>query len=406
MVGTPVAVPTRRETIKGGGALIGGGLLAGCTGGSDGGGANGSSGSNGSGGENATGGDGGVSYEVCMKPNPCTTFERVPETFATYHTAWSEIAFVLTGQEPEGMAYPEFYPTEFYDGLPGIEIDVESVTKIVTEEDVFSKELFYEVSPDVFLIDHNIAKHYGEWDDDDISEIENNIAPLCGSYGMRPWPEYDEGYPFYTLYELLGKASEVFKVEKERFEPLQTVYDDLVNQVQSEAEPRTIGYMNGDPKEKTFYAHVPGQPGYQGEVQRHLNLEDAFRGKYPSGENSFEVDYEAILEADPDIILIKSGMISYDSYGYDTFQDYVADIAADEVGGQLTAVQENRVYAGGPIEHGPVQSLFIHEAVAKQMYPEKFGEFTFETRNSLADIPEEEQMFDRQRVADIINGGV
>jgi len=53
-----------------------------------------------------------------------------------------------------------------------------------------------------------------------------------------------------------------------------------------------------------------------------------------------------------------------------------------------------------------VQSLFIHEAVAKQMYPEKFGEFTFETRNSLADIPEEEQMFDRQRVADIINGGV
>ncbi len=37
-----------------------------------------------------------------MEPNGCTTYDKPSETFATYHNAWSEIEFALTGSEPAG----------------------------------------------------------------------------------------------------------------------------------------------------------------------------------------------------------------------------------------------------------------------------------------------------------------
>jgi iron complex transport system substrate-binding protein len=46
--------------------------------------------------------------------------------------------------------------------------------------------------------------------------------------------------------------------------------------------------------------------------------------------------------------------------------------------------------------------MFQTEMVAKQVYPDIFGEFP-----GLGEpVPESEQLFDRQRVADIINGDI
>jgi iron complex transport system substrate-binding protein len=42
--------------------------------------------------------------------------------------------------------------------------------------------------------------------------------------------------------------------------------------------------------------------------------------------------------------------------------------------------------------------------VAKQLYPDIFGEWPGFNDDGTYDIPEEEQLFDRQRVADIANG--
>jgi iron complex transport system substrate-binding protein len=41
--------------------------------------------------------------------------------------------------------------------------------------------------------------------------------------------------------------------------------------------------------------------------------------------------------------------------------------------------------------------------VARQLYPDEFGAFDPE---SFPQVPEEEQLFDRQRVADIIDGDI
>ena len=55
--------PTRRDTIKYGGAVVGGGLLAGCAGQSD---------------SQTNAGE--ESYSVTMKPHGATTFSEVPES--------------------------------------------------------------------------------------------------------------------------------------------------------------------------------------------------------------------------------------------------------------------------------------------------------------------------------------
>lgn len=74
----------------------------------------------------------------------------------------------------------------------------------------------------------------------------------------------------------------------------------------------------------------------------------------------------------------------------------------DSVGNQLTAVQTDRLYRGGGSYQGPIVNLFQTEAAARQFYPDAFGEW-----DEMETLREEElTLFDRQQVADIINGDV
>lgn len=58
---------------------------------------------------------------------------------------------------------------------------------------------------------------------------------------------------------------------------------------------------------------------------------------------------------------------------------------------ELTAVQEGRIYPGGTAEQGPIYNLFQTELAAQQLYPDTY---------------DGEELFDRERVADIINGEI
>jgi hypothetical protein len=62
-------------------------------------------------------------------------------------------------------------------------------------------------------------------------------------------------------------------------------------------------------------------------------------------------------------------------------------------------VKNDRFYPGGTAFQGPIFNLFQIEIAAKQIYPDEFGEF-----NGVGETPEDERLFDRQRVADIVNG--
>jgi len=76
------------------------------------------------------------------------------------------------------------------------------------------------------------------------------------------------------------------------------------------------------------------------------------------------------------------------------FRDVVLDyMQSHPVGSELTAVQNGRVYRGGYLNQGPIHNLFLTERAAKQLFPDEFG-----------DVTGDDHLFDRQEVADIING--
>ena len=114
--------PTRRDTVRYGGAVVGSGLLAGCAGQSD---------------PQSTPtrtNAGEESYSVTMKPHDATTFSEVPETYASRSTTWTEIGFLLTGEEPVAMEEPGRYPSYFYDPLPGVEFDTDQPLNIASKD--------------------------------------------------------------------------------------------------------------------------------------------------------------------------------------------------------------------------------------------------------------------------------
>ena len=98
------------------------------------------------------------------------------------------------------------------------------------------------------------------------------------------------------------------------------------------------------------------------------------------------IDYETLLEIDPDAIAVRLGGNITDQYFDDNIRSHMED---HDVASQLTAVQNDRVIYGGMTYQGPIIHLFQLEAAAQGLYPDEFGG---------------EQLFDRQRVADIVTG--
>ncbi|MFC6976564.1 hypothetical protein ACFQL1_23200 [Halomicroarcula sp. GCM10025709] len=74
-------------------------------------------------------------------------------------------------------------------------------------------------------------------------------------------------------------------------------------------------------------------------------------------------------------------------------------IKSDPVTKGITAVKEGNLYAGGTGTQGPIINLFQTEMLAKQLYPETFGEW-----HGIGETPTDEQLFDRERLAEIITG--
>jgi hypothetical protein len=109
-----------------------------------------------------------------------------------------------------------------------------------------------------------------------------------------------------------------------------------------------------------------------------------------------------MLEADPDVILHIFAVTPW--YDWSTIPETLRE---DPLGRELTAVQNDRLYASGTSFQGPLTNLLQLEMTAKQLYPEQFGEWPgYEEGASYPELPEEEQLFDHQRVTDIVAGDV
>jgi ABC-type Fe3+-hydroxamate transport system substrate-binding protein len=412
---------TRRDYLKGGSALVGGGLLAGCTGeSSPGSGANGSNGSE-SGGATSSG-DGGTtasggsesSYSATMAPAGTVEFSSVPKNVMVYSLLYADM---MVAYGHGGAVNSLGFSAEsggntldaYYARLDGVSFDQKGLTQLKSGggsgsgQIMVDKEQFYKLDSDLHLVDPALVASFKGWNTSDIGEIRENIAPWFGNNYSRdntqPPKPYRGNYQYYTLWQLAEKVSKVFQREKQ-FEKLSAIHDNLINRIQSNLPPKTdrpsVGallFMDG-----TFYPSKINTPGFGNAHVRPFKAVDAFTtSDIPYGTS---YDFEKLLEVDPDIILHQYGIASY--YNVNEIRKTLQNNA---IGSQLTAIQNDRFYPSGNPTQGPIMNLFQLEMTAKQLYPKQFGEWPgYAHGNPYPEIPNNEQLFDRQRVADIITG--
>jgi len=399
-------MPTRRAYLKGGGALLGGGLLAGCLGG------NADSAdtttSNTTAGTTAgdatnTATDSG-SYTVSMAPMGEVEFDDVPESIFTRLTHLAGMAFALgRGDDVNAMHAPGYYDAlwnQFTPRLDGVSLDWTGLYSSWKP----SREKLYELDSDVHLADPASVYALSGWNMDNIEEVRTNIGPWFGNqfsdtHGQPP-EEWADRYEYYGLWEMFERVAGVFQAEAQ-YEALAAVRSDLLDTVESNLPPedeRPAAVMVGASDLQSIYAYRLDDPGFLTAHTRPLAPKSAFG---PDVESTTTVDMEALAEADPDVIFALGGM--HPSTDIEAIRNGFRD---SEVGQKLGAVQNDRIYAQGARYQGPILNLFQIEMTAKQLYPEQFGEWPTYTEGPYPEIPEDEQLFDRQRVADAINGDI
>jgi len=372
---------TRRQYVKYGSAVLGGGLFAGCIG------------------QSGTESSGEGSYSVTMEPMGTVEFESVPETWLAFLSTYGDMGIAL-GQADglRGLWNPDDVPDAFYDALPDVEISFDDVTSI-EGADGFDKEIFYELDCDVQLLDPNwLGVLADNWEQRDREEIRDAVAPFLGNYIRRRGDDWHD-YRYYSLYEAFEIVADAFQ-ERSRYEALESAHEAMRSTVESTLPPAeerpTIGLLsvNSDFETGSFYAY-PIQQGNNHTQYRDLEMDDAFDAHIDGSYANW--DYEQLLDVDPDALVFQYGFSHVSAAEFEARMQTMQD---DSTGKQLSAVQNDRLYRGGASYQGPIVNFFQTEAAARQFYPDAFGQWNGIETLETADLT----LFDRQHVADVING--
>jgi len=347
------------------------------------------------------------SYTVSMSPTGDVTFDEVPETVFTVFPQYLDMAVALGHGDAVNAVYvPKMSGTtmnHYYHHLDGVSLDWSGLADPLS--DGLSKEQLYALDSDVHLADPAWASTQTNWSQADVADVAENVAPWFGNFfsGTHGQPPDDYAdYKYYSLWELFGHVADVFQ-EQARYEALVQVHTDLVDHIQTNLPPRserpTTVRATLSRDGSTFWTYYLNEPGYWLADTRPLGANDAFADQGWDGLWG-TVDYETMLEADPDVILHLWGLTPNYSMA-----DTIEMLENNPNGQQLTAVQEGRVYPAGMRYQGPIMNLFQLEMGAKQLYPDVFGAWPdYEDGEHYPDIPADEQLFDRDRVAGIITG--
>ncbi|RKD93379.1 ABC transporter substrate-binding protein [Halopiger aswanensis] len=398
--------PTRRGYIKHGGAVVGGGLLAGCA--SDSGSENTTTGT--TTGEEAT--PKGSSYSATLAPADKVTLESEPEDIFTMLGHHADMVLALgRGDDMNAMFAPEYHQglyrklTHHFDG---VSIDWEGLYNSWPPK----KEKLYELDSNVHIADPAKVATADGWDNSDVQEIEENVAPWFGNTlsgtNRTPPAGWKDQYEYYTLWEIFGKVAQLLGAD-ERYRALASVRDSMVQTIEENRPPESERptaalVLFSSSEDHKGWGYKMNHPGYYAAHTRPMGVTDAlseaFGEGYGESGRNMPFDYELLLEADPDVLLVLGSMTAY--FNPDEIRKTLEN---HEVASDLTAVKEGNVYAQGARRQGPILNLFQLEMTAKQLYPNQFGEWPgYQNGKPYPQIPEEEQLFDRQRVANIING--
>ncbi|WP_158059400.1 ABC transporter substrate-binding protein [Halorussus halophilus] len=391
---------TRRQFIVGS-AAVSSALLAGCTGGdgSD----EGTTTEGTTAASGTTSGDGTTesegsettesasgSYSVNMAPVGEVTFESVPKKWLVYEAGYADMGVAL-GQADglQAVGYPPRFHTKYYDELPGVSVDKESMKPLY--DGGIDKEIFFELNCGVHLIDPKWLTNNSAFglEQNDLDQIEERVAPFVGNTIFRRTDSWHD-YEYYSMYEAFEKVAEVFQ-QKPRYDAFKKLHDSFISDVQSKLpekgpEAALVFAAKDEPGEFTPY-RLSGK-GTNKKQFRDLRVQDAFEGsdvQPRSTSSSGKIDYETLLEIDPEAILIRGHETKTAKEFENTILSYMKDHSAAS---QLTAVQNGQVFRGGPIYEGPIHNLFLTERFAKAFFPDTYSG----------------KLFDRQKVADVVNG--
>ncbi|GAA0728112.1 iron complex transport system substrate-binding protein [Halorubrum trapanicum] len=332
------------------------------------------------------------SYTVTVEPYGSHTFEEVPETY--FASVWSGFGISLNLLPTYGGRTDKING-KFYDLIPGLNYDTSKIQTITGGKGGFDKEVFYQTDPDVIFQDPRYLKQQAGWSDQDVEEIATNVAPLLGSQIHQPMNNQE---PYYDLYGAFEKVAQVFQ-RQEQYDAWEEYHAEILSDVQSRLPPEderptaTCLIRGVNPASGHFIPVHIREDKSNTRTLGQLGVKDVFEGQNIDG----EIGIEAILEADPDIIAIPSLWM-------DTHEEFVTNVVEplennDQTSG-LTAVQEGNLVRTVGHYIDPITDLFSLEAAAKQIYPEEFGEWP----GPIGQLSSDQQLFDRQRVSDLVTG--
>ncbi|WP_276259786.1 ABC transporter substrate-binding protein [Haloglomus litoreum] len=371
---------SRRDVLTTGAGVAGATLLAGC-----------SEGFGGTGG--GDGGDGGDTYTVSMAPTGEVSFDRPPESVAHYFPGYADMAVAVGHADSvNSVGVVSRYHVDHYDELDGVSIDKSSLTELVGESGI-DKELLYDLDSDLHMIDPEWLVNNGffGFEQADIEELSENVAPFLGNSIFRRTDKWHD-YRFYTLYEAFGKVAKAHQ-EEERYESFRAFHDDFLAALQAslpsaDARPNGLLCFAGSDEPEAFSPYRLTDKGTNKKPFRDLGIPDALAGTGIEGLSTTErgqIDYEAMLQVDPDALFVRG----HEDKSRGEFEDtVVAFMEQHDTASELTAVQENRVLRGGPIYLGPIQHLFVTERLALELFPDTYSG----------------ELFDRDELAGIITG--
>jgi iron complex transport system substrate-binding protein len=390
---------TRRRIIKGGLGVAAGLSLAGCTGSTN------EEGTTAAGSdttettskattesgttEGETTEDG--AYSVEMAPVGEVTFESVPETWVANNGSWADMGVALGREPPEAVWLTPRYHTQYYDELPDISVDKSEMTDLYS--DGVSKELFLDLDADVHVIDPNfLLNRFKGWEQSDVDEITQTVGPFFGNSIFSTGYDWHQDYEYLSLYEAFEKLAQVFQ-RTDRYEAFASLHDEFQSTVSDVVPPKSERasvailwpYPADEPESFSPYLISEGTSFKQ---WRDLQVRDALAETDVKDFHSTrgKIDYETLFDIDPDVLLLRGHEAKTEAEFRDTVLAYMKD---QDLASALTSVQNDDVYRGGPLYQGPITNLVVTERAARQVYPDAVGD---------------QQLFDRQRVADIVNG--
>ncbi|OYR51452.1 ABC transporter substrate-binding protein [Halorubrum sp. Ea8] len=409
---------TRRDYIRYGGRVVSGSLLAGCTSQSDDESTPESTDAE-TPTETATSTETEIStedssYSTTLAPAGEVTLNSEPEDIFTMLGHHADMVLALGRSDGMNAMFAPEYHQGLYRKLThhfdGVSIDWEGLYNSWPPK----KENLYELDSDVHIADPAKVATADGWDNGDVQEIAENVAPWFGntlSGTNRTPPEgWKDQYEYYTLWEIFARVAQLLG-DHEQYGALASVRDSMVQKIQENRPPENDRptaalVLFSSTEDDKGWGYKMNHPGYYAAHTRPMGVTDtlseAFGEGYGEGGRNMAFDYELLLEADPDVLLVLGSMTAY--FNLDEIRD---NLENHEIASELTAVKEGNVYAQGARRQGPILNLFQLEMTAKQLYPEQFGEWPgYENSEPYPEIPEEEQLFDRDAVADIINGDV